>query len=181
MWDYDTRKVGGGGGAEERWDVLPGRRGEDEKERRGGGWGRGGGAGGAKNAAPQRSELKAEERRKCRLANSRQESARLNASLLLLRLLRGSEDRSPRLWSVFCQSCVLGRQLPGCGGRRWTLLQVSGLRRIPARSAALGTRTRRARFLRSWSLLLRGSWSSPACFALRRTSIMPSEDCLHLI
>lgn len=94
MWDYDTRKVGGGGGAEERWDLLPGRRGEDEKERRGGGWGRGGGAaaggGGAKNAAQQRSELKDEERRKWRLANS----VRLNASPPV-RPLRGSEDCSP--------------------------------------------------------------------------------------
>lgn len=73
-------------------------RGRRKRKKRRGGWGRGGGAaGGAKNAAPQRSELKDEERRKCRLANSRQESPRLEASLLLARLLRGSEDRSPRL------------------------------------------------------------------------------------
>lgn len=69
---------------------------------------------------PQRSELKDAERRKCRAAKSRQESARLEASPLLVRFLRGSEDRSPSLRSVFCsefsarptaeQFCVLRRE-----------------------------------------------------------------------
>lgn len=51
----------------------------------------------AKIAAPQRSELKGEERRKCRVANCRQGSPRLKASLLPVRLLRGPEDSSPRV------------------------------------------------------------------------------------
>lgn len=80
--------MGGGGGAEERWDVLRGDEGKTKKKE---------GGGVAKIAAPQRSELKGEERRKCRVANCRQGSPRLKASLLPVRLLRGPEDSSPRV------------------------------------------------------------------------------------
>lgn len=57
--------------------------------------------------------------------------------------LRGqTQPASDRL---FRQSFVLVRQRAGCGkGRTWTLLRASGLRRIPARSAAQRTAAQRS-------------------------------------
>lgn len=130
MWDYDTREVGGGGGGS-RGEV--GRPPGETWGRRGEGW--------WEDRRAARSELKAE-RRKCQLANSWASAPKRvpAAGASAARLRTGS----PHPWSLRCPSFVLGRQLPGCGGRRWTLLQVSVLRRIPARNAALRTRTRRA-------------------------------------